>query len=108
MLELAKDKIRFLQEEKERFTKLPIVGDVRGIGMVAVFELVEDKATKRPFSPASRMGWHVYREGLKKGLIIRPLGDIIYLFLPLSITIDEIKDILERLFSILSSIKAVS
>lgn len=105
VLEKVGDTVKFLQREKERARELPIVGDVRGIGMVAAFELVEDRISKKPFPSKARIGWHVYMEGLKKGLIIRPLGDIIYLFLPLSVTIDEIKDILERLFSVLSSIR---
>jgi adenosylmethionine-8-amino-7-oxononanoate aminotransferase len=108
VIEKAADKIAFLQREKERARDIPIVGDVRGIGMVAAFELVEDRTTKRPFDPKRRMGWHAYNEGLKKGLIIRPLGDIIYLFLPLSVTIDDIKDILDRLFSVLSSLEAMA
>ncbi|MGB9712882.1 MAG: adenosylmethionine--8-amino-7-oxononanoate transaminase [Dissulfurimicrobium sp.] len=106
VLEKTADKIAFLQREKERARDIPIVGDIRGIGMVAAFELVEDKATKRPFDPKMRMGWLAYMKGLKKGLIIRPLGDIIYLFLPLSVTIGEIRDILDRLFSVLSSLEA--
>lgn len=106
VLEKSADKIAFLQREKERARDIPIVGDVRGIGMIAAFELVEDRATKRPFDPKKRMGWYAYNEGLKKGLIIRPLGDIVYLFLPLSVTIDEIRDILDRLLSVLSSLEA--
>jgi adenosylmethionine-8-amino-7-oxononanoate aminotransferase len=105
VLEKAKEKTAFLQEEKERFRDLPLVGDVRGLGMVAAFELVKDKDTKTAFDPLMRMGYRVYKEGLKKGLILRPLGDVNYLFLPLSITTDEMKDVLERTYSVFSSLK---
>ncbi len=94
-------KVKALQEGKERFTELENVGDARGIGMVAAFELVEDKESKKPFDPVERIGWQIYLKGLEQGLILRPLGDLIYLFLPLCTTTDEINIILERTFDVL-------
>lgn len=89
-------KIQLLQKGAGAFSDLPFVGDVRGIGMIAAFELVQDKATKTPFDSNLRMGFRIYQKGLKHGLILRPLGDVVYLFLPLSVTTDEITDILNR------------
>lgn len=108
VLEKAQEKATFLQEEKERFQDLPLVGDVRGLGMVAAFELVKDKKAKTPFDPYLRIGWRIYKEGLKNGLILRPLGDVNYLFLPLSITKEEMKDILERTYSVISTMRVKS
>jgi len=102
-LENIKEKIHFLQAQKERFSELPIVGDARGMGMIVAFELVKDKKTKEPFDPKLRTGWKIYNEGLKKGLIIRPLGDIIYVFLPLSTEKSEISYILDNMFEILKT-----
>lgn len=90
-----------LQKEKERFREIELVGDVRGLGMVAAFELVQDRVSGTPFPAHLRVGRQVYRMGLDKGLILRPLGDVIYLFLPLCATSGEIDDILERTYAVL-------
>ncbi len=97
-------KAKRLQEGKERFRSLSHIGDVRGIGMIAAFEIVRDPMTRESFDPGLRMGWRIYRNGLEKGLILRPLGDVTYLFLPLSATEGEIDDILDRTYQVLSGV----
>ncbi len=96
VLEQLLPKVTALQKKKERMSELPHVGDVRGMGMAAAFELVADKMTKEPFASELRVGWQVYLKGLENGLILRPLGDVTYLFLPLCTEIDQIEDIIER------------
>ena len=90
------DKVQFLQRKKEELFDLEIVGDIRGIGMVCAFELVKDKRARKPFPLERRVGWQVYLAGLKRGLILRPLSDVIYLFLPLCTKKEEIDDIIDR------------
>jgi adenosylmethionine-8-amino-7-oxononanoate aminotransferase len=51
------------------------------------------------------MGYEVYRLGLKKNIILRPLGDIIYFFLPLSISEGELEDVMDRSYSVVASIQ---
>ena len=85
-----------------KFKDLPIVGDLRYIGMVAALELVKNKRTKNPFSFEERIGLKVYKQGLKKGLLLRPLGNIIYLFLPLCVKENELIEIIERTYSVLA------
>jgi adenosylmethionine-8-amino-7-oxononanoate aminotransferase len=97
-------KISVFQSGIKGFRKLPFVGDVRGIGMVAAFELVMDRKTGTMFPPEKRVGQMIYKDGLKKGLILRPLNDIVYLFLPLSVTVDQIEDILDRSFEVISGL----
>jgi adenosylmethionine-8-amino-7-oxononanoate aminotransferase len=63
-----------------------------------------DRKTRTAFPSEKRVGWMIYKEGLKKGLILRPLGDIVYLFLPLSVTVDQIEDILDRSFEVISEL----
>jgi adenosylmethionine-8-amino-7-oxononanoate transaminase len=104
VLDGLQDKIDILQSGMERFKELPWAGDVRGIGMVAAVELVMDWRTRTPFPSGKRVGWMIYKEGLKKGLILRPLGDIVYLFLPLSVGTDQIEDILGRSFEVVSGL----
>lgn len=75
---------------------LPLVGDARGIGMVGALELVRDKGTKEPLPGTSPLLREIVREGLRRGLFLRPLGNVVYLFLPQSVTREDLDDILDR------------
>ena len=90
----------------EKFRQLDFVGDVRYIGMFAAFELVKDKNTKKPFAPKQRIGYEIFKKGLKENLILRPLGDVIYLCLPLSIKKRQLNDILQRTYKVIKSLRA--
>ncbi|MCH8215277.1 MAG: adenosylmethionine--8-amino-7-oxononanoate transaminase [Planctomycetes bacterium] len=89
-----------LQAGLAEFRDLNHVGDVRGIGMVGALELVRDRASKERFDPAQRVGMQVFRRGLAEGLILRPLADVVYLFLPLCTTLEELDLILAKLHGI--------
>lgn len=70
----------------------PHVGEIRHIGLINAIELVENKETKKPFDPTRRIGWHIFQKAMDKGLVLRPIGDVIYFNPPLTIdrhTIDE-------------------
>ena len=88
----------------EAFRDLPLVGDVRYIGMIGVIELVKNKKTKELFGLDERIGLEVYEKGLKQGLILRPLGSIVYFFLPLSIKKYQLSSILKKTFKIIESL----
>lgn len=75
----------------ERFKDHPHVGDVRQTGMVTAIELVKDKASKTSYPWQERRGLEVYKHGLKNGVLLRPLGDVIYFMPPYVITPEEIK-----------------
>lgn len=83
--------------ELSEFQKFSIVGDVRHLGSVAAFELVKDKSKNLLFDFEERIGLKIYLQGLKYGLILRPLGNVVYLFLPLATTKKQVCDILKRL-----------
>lgn len=68
----------------------PHVADVRQTGMIAAIELVRDKATREPFPASERRGLRVYRHGLERGVVLRPLGNVVYFMPPFCITPDEI------------------
>lgn len=105
VLERAGELIPLFHKRLEEFGKLGIVGDVRYIGLIGALELVRDKSTKEPFPFEERAGWRVYRKGLRRNLILRPLGDVIYFFLPLCIKREELEDIMERAFAVLSEVE---
>ena len=94
----------FFHRELEKFRDLDLVGDVRYIGFIGAMELVKNKKTKEGFGLKRRLGLEVYKRGLKANLVLRPLGDIIYLFLPLCTSKAQIKDILKRTYSVIKSL----
>ncbi len=75
---------------------LPAVGDVRHLGLVAALELVRDRATREPIPGTDPVFAAVRREALRRGLFLRPLGNVVYLFLPQCTTDVELDDILSR------------
>jgi adenosylmethionine-8-amino-7-oxononanoate aminotransferase len=68
----------------------PQLTGVRGCGMVAAVDLVA--ADGRPLDRTRRTGYAVYREAVRRGALLRPLGDTMYLFPPLTATAGEIDE----------------
>ncbi|MBT7944231.1 MAG: aminotransferase class III-fold pyridoxal phosphate-dependent enzyme, partial [Alphaproteobacteria bacterium] len=83
-----------LQEGLRSFANHPLVGEVRGIGLVGALELVRDKATKEAFDPKRGVGAYFQDQAEREGLIIRAIGDIIAVCPPLIITDAEIDELL--------------
>jgi len=90
VLDKLQAKIEHFKQRLQSFKALDNVGEVRQCGIMVGIELVADKDTKEPFSTGKRMGQRVIKEARKRGLIIRPLGDVIVLMPALSISIDEL------------------
>ena len=68
----------------------PRVAEVRQTGLIAAVELVADKAARAPFPAGQRRGLRAYLHALEHGVLLRPLGDVIYFMPPYVITPDEI------------------
>lgn len=68
----------------------PNVGDIRQTGMILAIEMVKDKANKTPFPWQERRGLRVYRYGLEREMLLRPLGNVSYWLPPYVITPEEI------------------
>ena len=66
------------------------VGEVRQRGFMAGIELVRDRTTRAPYPPERRIGHRVAVEARRRGLIIRPLGNVIVLMPPLTVTSREL------------------
>jgi adenosylmethionine-8-amino-7-oxononanoate aminotransferase len=71
----------------------PIVGDVRGIGMIVAAELVSDRETKASFSPDLKIADRLNESFRNSGLLYRMSGDVIGMNPPLCITRDEVDEI---------------
>jgi 4-aminobutyrate--pyruvate transaminase len=86
-----------LQAGLRKFAGHPIVGHVRGLGLIGAIELAKDPAARRPFDPKRGVGAYFVRRAQEHGLIVRSLGgDVIAFSPPLIINETEIDFILER------------
>ncbi|MDP6604358.1 MAG: aspartate aminotransferase family protein [Rhodospirillales bacterium] len=85
-----------LQDGLRRFCDHPLVGEVRGTGLIAAVELVKDKKSKEPFAPSVGIGKRLMERAHEHGLIPRLSGDAVCFAPPLIITEAEIDELLER------------
>lgn len=83
-----------LQEGLQAFAFHPLVGEVRGIGLVAALEIVRDKAKKESFDPKASIGLFIERRCQEHGVILRALGDALTIAPPLIVNEAEIDEIL--------------
>ncbi len=105
VLEELKPKIETLTQFLKPLKDHPHAGEVRQIGLIAAVELVRNRLTREPYPLEERTGYQVTKEALKRGMILRPLGNVVPLIPPLSVTIPQLK----RMVSILKeSIAAVT
>jgi adenosylmethionine-8-amino-7-oxononanoate aminotransferase len=89
-----------------------LVGDVRGIGMLAGVELVADRQTKRPFARERKVVEHLVEAGLRHGIVLWPNtgqadgvnGDLVLIAPPLVIKEEEIQQLVARLASALADV----
>ncbi len=85
-----------MQARLAGFREHPLAGEVAGIGLLGVFELVRDHSTREPFDPARRAGIKLVEAAQERGLILRALGDRVAFCPPLIITpakgLDELFD----------------
>ncbi len=80
---------------KEKLSDHRYVGDIRSIGLINAIELVKDKNTKEPFESKYRYGYQIYKKALKKGVLLRPLGDVLYFNPPLIISREDMKFVVD-------------
>lgn len=104
----------FLFKELERIQAHPLVGDIRGMGLFAGVEFVQDPLTRRPFPRSFRVVERVTEEAFRRGLILYPGtggannedGDHLLIAPPFVITEEEIKEIVSILKESLDTVRA--
>jgi len=79
LLEALPDKVEHVWRALAPLTDYPHVGDVRQCGLMVGIELVADKVARTSFDPARRVGADVCLQARERGVIIRPLGDVVVL-----------------------------
>ncbi|TJW95459.1 MAG: aminotransferase class III-fold pyridoxal phosphate-dependent enzyme, partial [Mesorhizobium sp.] len=85
----------FQAQLKEKFAQLPIVGEVRGVGLMAAIEFVADRDNRKRFDPTLKIGARMSKAARERGLIARamPHGDILGFAPPLVTTKAEVEEI---------------
>jgi adenosylmethionine-8-amino-7-oxononanoate aminotransferase len=89
-IEKLAPKIALLENELAPLQSHAHVGEVRQRGLMVGIEVVEDRETRRSYPAALRMGHRIIREARERGVILRPLGDVVVLMPPLSISAEEL------------------
>ncbi len=95
VLKNLKEKIKILETWLEKISILEHVGDVRNIGFMAGIEVVKNKRTKEPYDLSEKIGWRIAYHARDNGVLIRPLGNIVVIMPPLSISKQNLKQLLK-------------
>ncbi len=83
-------------EELRSFADHPLVGEVRGVGLIGALELVKDKQTREGFEPSLAVGPNLIRIAHDHGVILRPVADSICFCPPLICTEGQIREMFKR------------
>jgi adenosylmethionine-8-amino-7-oxononanoate aminotransferase len=94
-LKEVQEKSEILQEFTEPLLAHPHVAEVRLRGMMGGIELIKNKKTHEPYPYELKMGYKVCAEAKKRGVLIRPLGNVIVLMPPLAISKKDLIGLIE-------------
>jgi adenosylmethionine-8-amino-7-oxononanoate aminotransferase len=86
-------KIARLKELLAPLAKHPHIGSVRQCGLIVGIELVRDRSTRRPYLAAERVGQRICEVAMCEGVLLRPLGDVIVIWPPLAISVEQLVEI---------------
>jgi adenosylmethionine-8-amino-7-oxononanoate aminotransferase len=81
---------RLMAEALAPLENHPNVGEIRQTGMIAAIELVQDKKTRKPYDWRERRGLKIFEHALANGVLLRPIGNVVYFMPPYVITPEEI------------------
>ncbi len=101
-------KIKYLAKSLKKFYNLSHVGEVRQKGFMVGIELIKDKAANVPYDWQEKIGIRVCREIKKHGVILRPLGNVIVLMPPLSISLGDLEKLLSKTYETIRKVTADS
>ncbi len=105
ILEQAAKKAEFIKSELETLKHLAHVGDIRQAGLMCGIELVQNKDTGEAYPWIERIGYKATLEMRERGMLTRPLGDVVVFMPPLASTEEQIRKMVEIMAD---SIKAVT
>ncbi len=101
VIEGLQPKVALLGEALRRFAAHPHVREVRQIGLMAGIELIADKAAGTPYPLEAKMGFRVCRAARERGVLLRPLGNVLVVLPPLAIEVGDLQRLLDILYAAL-------
>ncbi|NOT12907.1 MAG: adenosylmethionine--8-amino-7-oxononanoate transaminase [Methylococcaceae bacterium] len=90
IIEKNKPLAAVMAKSAERFIEHPHIAEVRQTGMILAIEMVKNRQTREAFPWQERRGLKVYQHALSKGVLLRPLGNVIYFMPPYIVTEEEL------------------
>jgi adenosylmethionine-8-amino-7-oxononanoate aminotransferase len=90
IIEKNRSLVQTMTKVAVRFHEHPHVAEVRQTGMILAIEMVKNKHTREPYPWQQRRGVKVYQYALSNGVLLRPLGNVIYFMPPYIITEQEL------------------
>ncbi|MBO9355354.1 aminotransferase class III-fold pyridoxal phosphate-dependent enzyme [Bordetella petrii] len=106
LIDHAAEMGRLMQQELRALSGHPLVGEVRGLGLIAGVELVADPASRRPFDPLGKAGTYAYERAHAHGLIVRGIQDTVAFCPPLIIDAAQVRDMVQRFTATLDDVSA--
>ncbi len=103
-IEKLQGKIAFLEKELKKFKSLDHVGAIRQKGFMVGIEIVKDKKNKKEYQWEERKGTEVCQKAREMNVILRPLGNVVVLMPPLSITRKELKELCSVAYRAIKSV----
>ena len=94
VLENLPERMAMLDCYGKELAELAQVGEFRRCGLIGAIELVADKATREPYPWQQRRGYQVYQQALRRGALLRPLGNVIYFMPALTIPLADLAALL--------------
>jgi adenosylmethionine---8-amino-7-oxononanoate aminotransferase len=88
---------KILHDALQSLWSLSNVGDIRQVGLIAGVELVKDWRTREPFALRERAGIRVCEAMAKRGVLTRPIGNVIVLMPPFCTTAEQVRKMVEAL-----------
>lgn len=98
ILEQNREKINFIAEQLERFKTLKCVKEVRQTGMIAAVELNQNDSKRR-------INLEIFQYALAHGVLLRPLGNVVYFMPPYILTCKEIETMMSVAYEAIVSLK---
>ena len=97
VIEKNEETAAYMAEKLSAFTKLANVKETRQTGMIAAVEL-------QGYDPQERIGLKIYQYGLQNGVLLRPLGNVIYFMPPYIITKEQIDKMMDTAYDAIFSL----
>ena len=95
IIENNRAKAAYLGQRARELESHPHVSEVRQCGMITAIEFVKDKVSREPYPWTERRGLRVYRHSLQNGVLLRPIGNVVY-FMPPYIVGEAEMDLMVR------------